>query len=327
MSVSFPESLRSVLAGRTLETDQARRALGFILGGGATPAQAGALCGAIIMRGVSVEELIGFGQAVREKSVKAPVKRSPLFEVCGTAAPGSFHVSTIVAFIAAGAGVGVALQVGRGAADALENLGVDLSSQKAGPCLEETGIGFFLFEAFHPALKGAAAFRQELGGCTPLDLLEPLANPAGAQRQLVGVCATAMGPVLCRTLQALGSESAMLVSSRDGRDELSLGVPSAVAHLRDGRIEQYELDAESLGLKRSAAVDLSKGKPEANAKILLGVLKGERGPVFDSALLNAAAALVVAGKAADFKAGLAQAEESVDSCRAIGVLEAVKKLA
>ena len=323
MSAAFSEALKSVLGGRVLETDQARRAMGFILGNGATPAQAGAFLGAVILRGAACEELIGFGQAVREKCVKVEVKRSPLLEVCGTAAPGAFHVSTIAAFIAAGAGAAVALQVGRGAADVLEALGIR-ADQKAGQCVEEAGAGFFPFKIFHPALQGVASLRRELGGSTVFDLLESLANPAGARRQVVGVCAPAMAPILARALQALGSEAAMVVSSRDGRDALSPGAPSAIAHLCAGRVNEYEVDAETRGFKRSTCADFSKGEPAANAKILLGVLKGERGPVFDAAILNSAAALVVAGKAADFKEGLALAEESVDSCRAIGVLEAVK---
>lgn len=327
MSAVFSEALKSVLAGRVLETDQARRSMGFILGNGATPAQAGAFFGAVILRGAAAEELIGFGQAVREKCVKVAVKRSPLLEVCGTAAPGAFHVSAIASFIAVGAGAAAAVQIGHEAAEVLKILGVNTSAQKAGLCVEEAGVGFFAFEAFQPALQGVASMRQELGCCTVLDLLESLSSPVGARRQVVGVRAPAMAAVLAKALQSLGSESVIVASSRDGRDELSLGAPSALAHLRAGRIEEYELDAETLGLKHSVSMDLSKGRPADNAKILLGVLKGERGPVFDTALLNAAAALVVAGKAADFKEGLAQAEESVDSCRAIGVLESVRKLA
>jgi len=334
MSVVFPEALKSLLAGRTLEVDQARRAMGFVIDSGASPAQAGAFVGALAMRGATCDEIVGFSQAVRERCVQVRVNRAPLLETCGTGAPGAFNISTTVAFIAAGAGVAVAKQISRavvdrcGSADVLEALGirVDLTPQQAARCVDEAGAGFFLSSAFHPTLQALSPLRRELGVRTIFDLLEPLANPAGAGQQLLGVYAAGLVPILARALKFLGSESAIVVSSRDGLDEFSLAAPSVVAQLRGGRIEEYEVDAAALGLKRCRPAQLAGGDAAANAKILVSILKGERGPAFDVALLNAAAALMVAGRAADFKEGLALAAESVDGCRAAEALEKVRKL-
>jgi anthranilate phosphoribosyltransferase len=334
MSTTFPEALQAVLAGGTLPVHRARRALGALIDHGATAVQAGAFLGALAMRGPTVDEMVGFGQAARERCVKVSVGRTPLLDTCGTGMPGAFNISTTVAFIAAGAGVAVAKQVSRsragrcGSADVLEALGlrVDLPAQQAARCVETSGIGFFLSDTFHPALASADPLRQELGVHTVFDLLEPLSNPAGASCQLLGVYAAGLVPLLARALQALGSQAAIVVSSRDGLDEFSLAAPAVVAQLRSGRIEEYEVDATSLGLKRCRTADVAGGDAIFNAKTLLSILKGERGPAFDVALLNAAAALMAAGRAADFKEGLSRAAESVDGCHALKALESVRKL-
>ncbi|MCX5797807.1 MAG: anthranilate phosphoribosyltransferase [Elusimicrobia bacterium] len=334
MSGALSDALEAVLGGGTLPLQRARRAMGAVLGGGATPSQTGAFIGALALRGPTCDEIVGFSQAVRELGLKAPVSREPLLETCGTGAAGAFNISTTVAFIAAGAGAAVAKQVSRsagkrcGSADVLEALGVraDMPAPLAARCVEEAGVGFFLSSLFHPALDSVRLLRRELAVHTVFDLLEPLANPAGATQQLLGVYSATLVPMLARALQALGSQSAMVVSSRDGLDELSLAAPAVVARLRGGRIEEYEVDAATLGFKPACNADLAGGDAAANARILLGILRGERGPAFDVALLNAAAALMVAGRAADFKEGLARAAESVDSCRALQALEAVRKL-
>jgi anthranilate phosphoribosyltransferase len=334
MSNAFPEALATVLSNGTLPLHKARRAMGALLGGGATPAQTGAFVGALAMRGPTCDEIVGFSQALRELCLKVAVSRTPLLETCGTGATGAFNISTTVAFIAAGAGVAVAKQVSRptgkpcGSADVLESLGVrvEISAPQAARCVEEAGVGFFLSSLFHPALESVQTLRRELGVHSVFDLMEPLANPAGASQQLLGVYAAGLVPMLARALQALGSQSAMVVSSRDGLDEFSLAAPAVVARLREGRIEEYEMDAAALGFKPVRTEDISGGDAVARARILLGILKGERGPAFDVALLNAAAALMVAGQAADFKEGLARAAESVDSCRALQALETVRKL-
>lgn len=330
----FPEALKNMLAGHTLECDRARRAIGFVIDGHATPAQTGAFLGALALRGATCDELVGFAQALRERCVTVKIQRKPLLEICSTGVPGARNISTAAAFIASGAGVAVANQVRRalfgccGSAEILGVLGVktDLPAQKAARCVEEAGVGFFLCSFFHPALEKLLPVRQELEVRTVLDMLEPMANPAGAQRQLLGVHATALVPMLARALKALGSDSAIVVSSRDGWDEFSLGAPSVVAQLREGRIEEYEVDAVALGLTKRLASASVGGDARAHAAAILSVLRGERTALFEVALLNAAAALVAAGRAGDFKEGMVLATESVDSCRALEALENVKRI-
>ena len=318
MSVIFPESLKSVLSGRTLEVDQARRAMGSVIDGGASPSQIGAFVAALALRGPTCDELVGFGQAARERCARAQSLRTPLLEI-SVALP----IATAASFIVAAAGAALAQQVPSSADGILEALGIRVGSDPAVAlrCVDDAGLGFFSSAVFHPELRSVLSLRGEFGVRTVFDLLGPLANPAGAQRQIVGAYAAGLVPILAKALQTLGSESVLVVHSRDGLDAFSLAAPAAVAHLREGRIEEYEVDSAALGLKRRSGADES-----FSAKSLISILKGERGPAFDSALLNAAAGLIAAGKAGDFKEGMALAEEAVDSCRALEVLEKVKRL-
>ena len=323
MSVIFPESLKSVLSGRTLEVDQARRAMGSVIDGGPSTSQIGAFVAALALRGPTCDELVGFGQAARERCARAQPLRTPLLEISGTC-----PIATAASFIAAAAGAALAQQVSPDAEGILEALGITIGSAPAVAlrCVDDAGLGFFSSAVFHPELRSVLSLRGEFGVRTVFDLLEPLANPAGAQRQVVGAYAAGLVPILAKALQALGSESVLVVHSRDGLDAFSLAAPAAVAHLREGRIEEYEMDAAALGLKRRPGAALPGGDAASQAKSLISILKGERGPAFDSALLNTAAGLIAAGKAGDFKEALALAEEAVDSCRALEVLEKVKKL-
>ena len=332
----FTDSLKIVLAGRTLDTAQARQAMGELMDGRATPAQIGAFLAALRVRGETFVEIVGFARALRERAVAVKVARSPLLDTCGTGGDGAgtFNISTTAAFIAAGAGAAVAKHGNRcvssrcGSADVLEALGVktDIPPENAARCVDGAGIGFLFAPALHPAMKHAAPVRRELGGRTVFNILGPLANPAGARRQLLGVFAQPLVPLLARALQELGSEEAIVVWSRDGLDEFSLAAPAVVAHLRGGKIKEYELDASSLGLPRCAPGDFAGGDAAKNAEILLSVLQGGKGPARDISLLNAGAALVAAGPAADFKAGLELARDSIDSGRALKSLEALRRL-
>lgn len=304
--------------------------------GRATAAQMGAFLAALRVRGETYEELVGFAQALRERAARVRVRRSPLIDTCGTGGDGSgtFNISTTAAFITAGAGAAVAKHGNRsvssrcGSADVLEALGVktELGARQAARCVEEAGIGFLFAPSLHPAMRHAAPVRRELGCRTVFNLLGPLANPAGARRQLLGVYSTALVATLARALRELGSEEALVVSARDGLDEISLGAATVVAHLRRGKIRQYEINPRSLGLKPCPKEALAGGGPRRNARILLSVLKGEKGPARDISLLNAGAALVVAGLADDFRTGMKLAAESVDSGRALAALERLKEL-
>ena len=328
--------LKKVFEGEPLDREEAHRAMGLVMDGQVTPAQLAGLLVALKLRGERLDEIVGFAQALRQRATPVKVKRSPLLDTCGTGGDGAgtFNVSTTVAFIAAGAGAAVAKHGNRavssksGSADVLEALGVktDLSAEQAARCVEEAGIGFLFAPVLHPAMKQAAPVRKELGVRTVFNVLGPLVNPAGAKRQLLGVYSPRLVPLLAHALGELGSEEAIVVSSRDGLDELSLRAPAAVAHLKDGRVEEYELDAAAFGFAKREASAYAGGDAQTNARILLSVLRGDEGGPLDLSLWNAAAALIAAGLAADMREGLERSREAVRSGKAMAALEALTRL-
>lgn len=332
----FLPILKKALDGKTLSRAEAREALGHVMDGKVTPAQIGALLAALKVRGETFEELVGFAQAMRARATPVRPKRKALLDTCGTGGDGSgtFNISTTVAFVAAGAGAAVAKHGNRsvssksGSADVLEALGVktEVTPRLMARCVEEAGVGFLFAPALHPAMRHAAPVRRELGVRTVFNLLGPLSNPAGARRQLLGVWSPALVPVVARALKELGAERAVVVSSRDGLDELSLGGMNVVARLEKGRVEQTELDARSLGFRRRPLAALRGGSAQDNARITLAVLNGEPGAPREIVALNAAAALMAAGLAQGFADGLERARESIDSGRALGALETLKRL-
>jgi anthranilate phosphoribosyltransferase len=244
-------------------------------------------------------------------------------DVVGTGgdAAGSYNISTCAAFIVAGAGVPVAKHGNRalssrsGAADVLGALGVklDLTPEQIGQCVREAGIGFMFAPAHHPAMKHVGPARVELGTRTIFNLLGPLSNPAGVKRQMVGVFARPWIEPLAHVLGALGCERAWVVHGSDGLDEITTSGPTYVASLEGGKVTTFEVTPEDAGLKRAATADLKGADAAHNAEALRGVLDGKPGPFRDVAVLNAAAALIVAGKAKDIKEGAALAAKSVDS--------------
>lgn len=332
----FPELLKIVLSGRALDRAQARAAMNALIGGGVTDAQAGAFLAALRVRGETVPELIGFAEAMRARVVRVKAKRRPLLDTCGTGGDGSgtFNISTTVAFVAAGAGAAVAKHGNRavssrsGSADVLEALGVrtDITPRLAAECVDIAGVGFLFAPAHHPAVAKVGPIRRQLGTRTVFNLLGPLSNPAGAKRQLLGVYSTALVAPLAEALKALGAEDAMVVSSKDGLDELSLSGPTVVARLRGGKVTVSEVTPESVGLKRRPLKALAGGDSDKNAWITRAVLFGESGPAREVCLLNAAAALMVAGLARDWKEGLSMAEDSIDSGRAAASLAILRRL-
>ena len=334
--MKFPDILKIVLSGRALDRVQARAAMNALIGGSVTDAQAGALLAALRVRGETVPELVGFAEAIRARAVKVKPKRRPLIDTCGTGGDGSgtFNISTTVAFIAAGAGAAVAKHGNRavssrcGSADLLEALGVrtDVPPELAAECVDVAGVGFLFAPSHHPGFARMRHVRQQLAARTVFNLLGPLSNPAGARRQLLGVYSPSLVEPLAEALKALGSEDAMVVSSKDGLDELSLSGPTVVARLRGGRVTVSEVTPGSLGLKRRPLGSLAGGDAERNAWITRAILFGESGPARDVCVLNAAAALMVAGLARDWKDGRAMAEDSIDSGRAAASLAILRRL-
>jgi anthranilate phosphoribosyltransferase len=319
------DDLKSIIAkvatGATLSREESASAFDRMMSGEATPSQLGGLLMALRVRGETIDEITGAVSAMRAKMLKVTAPPDAV-DVVGTGGDGSgsVNVSTCAAFIVAGAGVPVAKHGNRalssrsGAADVLSALGVkiDVSPQQVSRCVTEAGIGFMFAPAHHPAMKNVNPTRVELATRTIFNLLGPLSNPAGVTRQMVGVFSRQWVLPLAQVLKNLGSESVWVVHGSDGLDEITLTGPTFVAALENGSIRSFEVSPEDVGLKRVAGEALKGGDAAANAFALRNVLSGLPSPYRDVALLNAAAALVVAGRAKDLKEGLALGTKSLD---------------
>jgi len=326
----FKALIGKVATGAALTLDESAHAFDRMMSGEATPSQMGALLMALRVRGETVDEITGAVSTMRAKmtGVEAP---PDAIDVVGNGgdASGSFNISTCAAFIVAGAGVPVAKHGNRalssksGAADVLGalNVRIDLSPDMISRCIREAGIGFMFAPAHHPAMKNVGPTRVELGTRTIFNLLGPLSNPAGVKRQMVGVFSRQWIEPLARVLGKLGSERAFVVHGSDGLDEITTAGPTSIASLENGTVRTFEISPEDVGLPKVNRTALRGGDANENAKALLGVLKGEKGPYRDVAIFNAAAALMVAERARDFTAGMLLATKSVDSGEAEGRLD------
>jgi anthranilate phosphoribosyltransferase len=328
--VTLPEAIEQLLQGTALTRAQARDVMDQVMAGEVTTGQLAGLLIAIRAKGETVEEMTGFVDSMRAHAT--PLDLPPgAIDTCGTGGDraGTFNISTAAALVAAGAGIPVAKHGNRaassrcGSADVLEALGVDITLDAGGVrrCIEVAGIGFCFAPTFHPAMRHAGPARKELGVRTVFNVLGPLANPGRVRRQALGVGAASLAPLMVRVLKDLGHERALVFYGEDGLDELTTTGPSRVFELRDGRVSEYEVDPGDLGLARSRAEDLRGGTPAENAKLLRQVLDRESGPRRDVVLLNAAAAVLAAGRADGWPAALAVARESLDSGRAQNVLD------
>ena len=318
----FKSIIAKVATGATLSRQEAISAFDRMMSGEATPSQMGGLLMGLRVRGETVEEITGAVSAMRAKMlrVKAPPEA---IDVVGTGGDGSgsVNVSTCASFIVAGAGVPVAKHGNRalsshsGSADVLASLGVkiDISPEHVGRCVAEAGIGFMFAPAHHPAMKNVGPTRVELATRTIFNLLGPLSNPAGVTRQMVGVFSKQWVQPLAQVLKNLGSESVWVVHGSDGLDEITLTGPTFVAALEKGNIRSFEVTPEQAGLKCVAGETLKGGDAQANAIALKSVLDGMPNPYRDVALFNAAAALIVAGRAKDLKEGVALGTQSIES--------------
>ena len=330
MADDFKALIAKVATGAHLTREEAASAFDRMMSGEATPSQMGGLLMALRVRGETVDEITGAVTTMRAKmlGVKAP---ADAVDVVGTGgdASGSYNISTCAAFVVAGAGTPVAKHGNRalssksGAADVLQALGVniELNASQVGACIREAGIGFMFAPAHHPAMKNVGPTRVELGTRTIFNLLGPLSNPASVKRQMIGTFSRQWVEPMAQVLKNLGSELIWVVHGSDGLDEITTSGPTSVAELKNGEIRTFEIAPEDAGLKRAKPEDLRGGDAEHNAKALLDVLKGKPGPFRDVAILNAAAALVVAGKAKDLKDGAELAAKSIDSGEAEGRLD------
>ena len=326
----FKTLIGKVATGAELTVQESASAFDRMMSGEATPSQMGALLMALRVRGETVDEITGAVTTMRAKMLRVEAPEGAI-DVVGTGgdASGSYNISTCAAFIVAGAGVAVAKHGNRalssrsGAADVLAALGVriDLGPEAIAHCIAQAGIGFMFAPLHHPAMKHVGPTRVELGTRTIFNLLGPLSNPAGVKRQMVGVFSRHWVEPLAKVLGRLGSERAIVVHGSDGLDEITTAGPTSVASLENGSVRTFEISPEEVGLPKADPKRLLGGDAEANAAALLAVLKGEKSPYRDVAMFNAAAALMVAGRAKDLADGMVLARTSIDSGEAEGRLD------
>ena len=337
-STSLNQAIRLISTRRHMSREQARAAMGEILAGKATTPQIGMFLAALRVKGESVDEIVGFAQAIR--GMAAPVRprlrveedlsdtgRDALVDTAGTGgdASGTFNISTATALVIAGCGVRVAKHGNRsistrcGSADVIEGLGVriDIPAERVAQCIDEVGIGFMFAPAMNAAMKYAQPARRELAKSrTIFNLLGPLCNPAGATAQIVGVYERRLVPILAEALAKLGLRRGFVVHGADGLDEITTTGESTIAEVREGKVSVEALTPESVGLPRCKLSDLMGGDVPENVQIIRQILAGEQGPKREIVLMNSAAALVAAGRATDLREGVKLSAESIDSSSA-----------
>ena len=333
----FLDYLHQAADRQSLTAEQAEDALSEVLSGAATVPQIAAFLTALRVKGETADELTGFARAMRKHASVVPINgvRRPIVDTCGTGGDGhgTFNVSTIAAFVVAGAGVAVAKHGNRsissrcGSADVLEALGVNvgLNAEQMGRSLAECGIAFLFAPALHPAMKHVQQARLELKMRTIFNLLGPLTNPASADVQLIGAASDHAAQLMARALMRLGAKRAMVVHGADGLDEVSITNLTIAFEVENGEMGQRTLLPAEFGLPVASLSDLVGGDAAANARIGRDILSGARGPKRDIVVANAAVALYLAGKAADLGAGAAMAVESIDSGAARASLEALAR--
>lgn len=339
----------------SLSRAEARAVMTDVLGGKCTDAQIAALLIALRMKGETVEEIVGFAEAIRAAAAPLPIERNgleplavsgtgrdalleepgadSLIDTSGTGgdASGTFNISTATALVTAGAGVRVAKHGNRsisskcGSADVVEALGlnIQLSPERSAQCLRDVGICFLYAPNLHPAMKQVQEVRRELRMRTMFNLLGPLTNPARASGQVVGVYSLELAEKLAEALSMLGLKRALVVHGLDGLDEITITGVTRIAEARSGSVRSYEVEPEEFGMKRATLQDIAGGDAKENAGIIRAVLKGEKSPRRDVVLLNTAAALVAAGKADHIAQAVPLAAKSIDSGAAAGKLEAL----
>jgi anthranilate phosphoribosyltransferase len=329
---------------QSLSREEARVVMAEVLAGKCTDAQIAALLVALHMKGETVEEIVGFAEAIRAAATPlglhpnhtvdvSGTERDALVDTCGTGgdASGTFNISTATALVVAGAGVRVAKHGNRsvtskcGSADVMEALGVniDMPPARLAACLEEVGIAFLFAPAMHSAMKYVQSARRELRLRTVFNLLGPLTNPAHASAQVVGVYSAELVEKLAEALSMLGLHRALVVHGLDGLDEITITGPTRIAEVREGTIRTYEVTPEEFGMERGTIDDISGGNAAANAAIIRDILAGKKSSRKDVVLLNAAAAVVAAGKADHLTDALPLASKSIDSGAAAEKLRAL----
>ena len=322
------ELISKVVERIDLEEEEMERAMSEVMEGSASPSQIAAFLVGLRMKGETVSEITGAARLMRRKCTKIVPRDEATVDLCGTGGDnqGTFNISTVASLIAAGAGVSVAkhgnrgVSSGVGSADVLAELGVniDLLPENAEKCLNEIGINFLYAPNYHPAMKSVSGPRRDLGIRTIFNVLGPIANPAGVTHQVMGVFSEVLLEPIARVLRNLGSLRCMVVHGSDGMDEITVTGKTYVAELRDGMVKTYQLDPADYGFKRRTLKELRGGTAKVNSEIVLSILKGEeKDAKREISVLNAAAAIYVAGMTGDMKSAIEMAEESIDLKRAL----------
>ncbi|MCF7803563.1 MAG: anthranilate phosphoribosyltransferase [Candidatus Marinimicrobia bacterium] len=322
--------LNKLIQRKDLTFDEAYDAMYGIMSGGHSDAQIGAVLTTLVAKGETAQEIAGFATAMREKMVQVPISADAI-DMCGTGGDGigTFNISTAASFVVAGAGVPVAKHGNRsissksGSADVLAALGVDINMEpdKIAECIDDIGLGFLFAPAFHPAMKHVMPARKSLGIRTVFNILGPLCNPAKVKRQIIGLFDGELSEKMASVLKLLGSDSAMLVHGADGMDEITTTGQTKITRLNtSGEIDTETFSPESVGVDSVEIQALVGGDASKNAEIIRQIFDGQTGPARDVVVLNAAAGIVVGGKADSLEDGIGLAEESIDSGAAHDVL-------
>ena len=320
------DSLHKLIDRKDLTKQEAMEAMSEIMSGNVSEPLMASFLTALRMKGETVAEIAGCAQAMREKSTKVSTKHANVIDTCGTGGDsvGTFNISTAAAIIASGAGAVVAKHGNRaisskcGSADVLKALGVNIEipTEKVEKCLNEVGIAFLFAPLMHGAMKYAAPVRRELGLRTVFNILGPLTNPAGAKRQVLGVFQARLTEPIAQVLLELGSERAMVVHGEGGLDEISTLGKTRISELKDGSVTTFEFNHSSVNIPAGTIAEIAGGDADLNAQIVRDIMDGKKGAHRSIAVLNAGAALYVAGKAATFAEGVKLAQESIDSFKA-----------
>jgi anthranilate phosphoribosyltransferase len=327
----FTPLLEKVIRHEDLTADEAAAAMRDVMEGRAPAAELGALLSALVMKGERPAEIVGFARTMREHAVKLAAPAGEVFDTCGTGGDrsGTFNISSAAALVVAAAGLKVAKHGNRsvssqcGSADVFEQLGVNVAAAPGvvERTLHDAGIAFFFAPTFHPSMKHAAQTRRDLGIRTAFNLLGPLTNPAQAKRQLVGVPRPELTELLARSLLLLGSERAWVVHGADGIDEISTTGYTKVSECRAGAVNTFYVHPADFGVAKASPADLKGGDAARNAAIVAGVLDGTPGAARDVVMLNAGAALFIAGRAGSVREGITRAAKAIDSGAARATLD------
>ncbi|WP_419873749.1 anthranilate phosphoribosyltransferase [Candidatus Pristimantibacillus sp. PTI5] len=323
-TISMQQALNQLIGGSSLSREQAKAVMSIIMSGEATAVQIAGVITAMRMKGETKDEITGFAEAMRAHSSHLHTEQEGLLDTCGTGGSGihKFNISTASSIIASAAGIRVAKHGNRamsgktGSADVLEALGVQITitPEQAAQCLKDIGICFMFAQLYHPSLRHAAVPRRELGIRTIFNMLGPLTNPAGADRQLLGLYDRARTATVAEVLGELGLKRALVVSSHDGLDEISISAPTQISELLNGKVRTFDITPEELGLTRWPIADVMGGEPEVNAALIRAIFAGEQqGAYRDIVLANAGACIYVGGLADSLRDGVAKAAQVIDS--------------